>query len=406
MPRKATRRQKVNPLTAADSPVVRAAIERGELHWVVAQERLSAALRGGRIWRSEEWTALRGRLIKDYCEQCQAGQGPFTLQHFWHPPTIADSASELRHAFRIQLWEEFQLRAPFVEATENRSACPRCESVNIHSRHSIAPRWKCNAHKGGRTCGYEFDEPVSIEAPAYRANAAGKRERWAQFQAEYANRLGEVADVIYIEATLQVLELFERYMAGERTATFCGRCAYMWDKCGLRLCQTCHSEWHKHHELGCAVCTSGVRYVLCSVCGEQRHSDVYQTCLDCARQRDDPRKTNTADEELTELDEQGEGAHERDRRSQRGPRPGGGRASRRRRSEDPGPRLAVSACVIGARVLHERFGSGTIKVALHGDGRQFVVLFDNADWGTKLLNIEYAPLQRLRDSETKKVQED
>jgi len=118
----------VAPLTATESPSVRAAVQAGELPWSVAQERLIAAIKNGRHWGSAEWRALGERLIKDHCEQCGTREGPFTLQHFWQPAPIPKIASRLRADHGARLWDEFQARYPVAEATEERQACPRCKS--------------------------------------------------------------------------------------------------------------------------------------------------------------------------------------------------------------------------------------------------------------------------------------
>ena len=49
-------------------------------------------------WATKEWTALRDKLIKDHCEQCNTTKGPFVLQHTWHP---AEYQSHIDHYIAV-----------------------------------------------------------------------------------------------------------------------------------------------------------------------------------------------------------------------------------------------------------------------------------------------------------------
>ena len=270
------------PLTLAEASAVRAAVQAGTLPWREAQERLIAAIRGGRLWRTPEWKELRGRLIQDSCQQCHTSDGPLTLQHFWHPPKISKVAADLRFEHRKRAWEDFRVRNPFNPVSEERLACPRCKSVNIYSRDRMKPRWKCNSHQGRRWCHYEFDEPVRVQAPARKVNAAQHKELWERFQTEYAKTYAASVESFDVMATVMVLENFERYLTGQHTATFCRKCAYLWDKRGVRLCHVCRAAWHKHDEPACTGCRFGVCLIVCRTCGTYRHADRYPTCYRCA----------------------------------------------------------------------------------------------------------------------------
>ena len=397
------------PLTAAESPSVRAAVLAGELPWEEAQARLIAAIQGGRVWHSPEWHALRLRLIKDRCAQCSTAEGPFTLQHFWHPLSIPEASRFLRLEHRRRAHEEYLVQYPLVDATEERQACPRCSSVNIYHREHVTPHWKCNYRSGRRWCGHEFDEPVRLMAPAYKANAAQKQAHWTAFYAEYNSQYGELADSFNVQATVEVLELFERYLSGEGTDTFCRKCAFMWDQKGLRLCHVCRTEWHAHHEPACGVCARGVRYVICGACGKQRHSDAYPTCYHCAEKGittvpDGDGPPGVPDDNSgfrAPNDEEPVGppgselvSSVADLDTTASPR---GVVLREApvRGRQTGPRLPVAQCQPGVRVTHTKFGPGTIEETSDSHGGLAVVRFDDPARGRKTLSLAQAPLALL-----------
>ena len=398
--KKATR---IVPLTAAESPRVREAVAAGDVPWEEAQKRLVAAIQGGRVWRTPEWHALRERLINDHCAQCSSTEGPFTLQHFWHPLTIPEAARLLRLQHRRRARDEYLIRYPIIEATEERQACPRCHSVNIYSRDRVTPRWKCNYRSGRRWCGHEFDQPVRVIAPAYKVNAAQTQASWTAFYAYYNLQYADMAESFNVQATLHVLELFERYLSGEGTGTFCRKCAFMWDQNGLRLCHMCRTEWHKHHEPACIVCVRGVRYVMCCACGEQRHSDAYPTCYYCAQKgitavtasviRGDEEISHTVVEDVptrapgSEIVSEARGPAQR--RSPAKEDPTRGTPHKR------GPRLTPTQCRVGTRVAHAMFGPGTIDQATQDIRGLISVVFDDAARGRKVLSLTHALLSLL-----------
>jgi hypothetical protein len=276
---------KAGPITAAESPDVRAAVEMGHLHWSKAASRLVAAVRGGRQWTTPEWKAVRERLIKDSCDQCGASEGPFTLQHLSHPPTITKLMGNFAVSERSLAWAEYKERFPIAEIKEERPSCPQCGGVSIHSRLRLTPRWKCNSQSRHRTCGHEFDEPNYVQAPARKQNSRAKEHRWKNFEQDWQTLYEQRRDEYGRKAIVEALLRFERYMTGDDTSTFCRRCAFLWDMQGVRLCRTCLTNWHKLHLRACDACLHGVSYAVCAQCGRERHNTKYQTCYSCAQQR-------------------------------------------------------------------------------------------------------------------------
>lgn len=46
----------------------------------------------------------------------------------------------------------------------------------------------------------------------------------------------------------------ERYMSGKDTVTFCKKCAFLWDKHGLKLCERCRENYHSQDYIVCKQC--------------------------------------------------------------------------------------------------------------------------------------------------------
>ena len=46
-------------------------------------------------WGTAEWKEMRSATIGNRCEMCGTYEGPFTLQHHWHPPTYQQTVYEV-----------------------------------------------------------------------------------------------------------------------------------------------------------------------------------------------------------------------------------------------------------------------------------------------------------------------
>jgi hypothetical protein len=209
--------------------------------------------RKSKSWHSKEWKAMRAILIKDACEQCESRQPPMVLQHLWHPHSFAT----LRSVVRAPLYEAYKQEhaLDFVEPEPKglRETCPKCGSTAIHKYKD--GRYICNGKKRYRVCGHLFQEPAFIKALTPEEKQARSREKWAasserykQFDESYGDRIAREATRLYIDESIL-------YLSGEGTATFCKKCAFMWDERGCRLCKVCRTHYHDFAYPCCYTCS-------------------------------------------------------------------------------------------------------------------------------------------------------
>jgi len=192
----------------------------------------------------------------------------------------------LRSEHRDAAWQGYQAQYPLdalgdveVPTGPPRPCCPKCGGFNLSTR-AKSPVYRCATQRNKRKCGHAFDE-AALGVPM-RTQTAANRQRDA-FMVDYGRFYSEVGqELFYCTAVAIALDEFAAYMAGEGTETFCKRCAYMWDKKGLRLCLECGDAWCELAVERCRVCEGSVRYVTCAECGVRRHSDRYPTCFVCA----------------------------------------------------------------------------------------------------------------------------
>ena len=262
----------------------------GVLAWQEVQDRLMATIRGGRAWQTKEWKQRRAELIKDHCEQCGSTDGPFTLQHFNQPPSIYDLVGGIVNRDRWEDWQAHYEANPEdpTPITRRRAACPRCGGISILERKTKTPRYRCNTQVKG-TCHFEFDDPVEVDWIDTRATASrvqtGYKSRREAFNAQWDHEhVNEIAR-LYTAGMIQLLDAHTKYMRMEETATFCKRCAYLWDVKRVRLCETCGVGYHPHEQEQCDECAGLVKMVLCKVCQKERHNDRYETCYNCRQER-------------------------------------------------------------------------------------------------------------------------
>lgn len=224
------------PSEYADIQAVRDAFNLGKIS---AQETANVVtnILTKKPWHTEEWRKKRANLIQSKCTQCLTDEGPFVLQHLWHPRKLGETIRELRASHRIK-YEELhpRIEIPIPEPVgETRDACPRCHKLGIYWRKT-KNSWRCN----DSYCGHEFDNPIKR-----RMHSAEQSEKW---WTEYRNAKQEwygcfreeTDEVILIEALKIGFEEHDRYMSLSDTTTFCKKCAFMWDKRQRKLCKGCN----------------------------------------------------------------------------------------------------------------------------------------------------------------------
>jgi ribosomal protein L37AE/L43A len=195
-------------------------------------------------WHTTAWKKKRDELIKQTCEQCGSTKGPMVLQHLWHPPTYKEHIREIYEQFHFKAQNNSSLpEATDEEAmsflaqfTELKEACPSCSMRSIDKRKTMTPTYRC------RKCNHEFNEPkmvpyntkLRVVAPSIDKV---KRRITYQKQQEYMwNTFGEEIRTL---AVLKGIEGHKRYISMEDTKTYCKRCAFLWDKKRLKVCDVC-----------------------------------------------------------------------------------------------------------------------------------------------------------------------
>ena len=142
-------------------------------------------------WVTPEWKKERKKLIKDHCEQCGTNEGIMVLQHLRHPQSFGQI---FRGLVGQDIWKE----------------------------------WKSN---------YTPSERKKNGLEIYR-----------KFQDLFGEIYGKMA-------VLQWIGQNERYLSMIDTATFCKKCAFMWDVKKRRLCPECKSKWCPLTLPKCAFCS-------------------------------------------------------------------------------------------------------------------------------------------------------
>ena len=202
-------------------------------------------------WHTKEWKEMRGERIADLCEQCGSTKGTFVLQHFSHYERVNPLPS-----MKNVLWDILSERGVLSpRPTVERRACPECEYRSIYERKG-KPTWRC------QRCNNEFDDPLMVEV---EADSRTGRDEFAQYKEECHHKI----DTFLVERAAEANELYlpylERhekelqasradYMSGEGTATFCKKCAFLWDMKGQRLCHICRNNYHPFRFKNCYNC--------------------------------------------------------------------------------------------------------------------------------------------------------
>ena len=84
---------------------------------------------------------------------------------------------------------------------------------------------------------------------------------YAQVKREVASSLGLPEN--HPKVNTKAYEIYqsnhERYMSGADVITYCDKCAYMWDKLGMKLCSECKDKYHLFKYKSCKRCADKAR---------------------------------------------------------------------------------------------------------------------------------------------------
>lgn len=209
-------------------------------------------------WHTKEWKEIRQARLKDYCEQCKTKQEPLVLQHMRKTKPYQFFITEKYQEILVQEidkgidYEEIkdQVEQYLLENMEKRNVCPSCQSINIRERKTITPKFSCIK------CKHEFDEPL------YREDYL----RGGSSVEDIINKIGEKkirekvwdlhSEEIRTYAIIKSIEEFERYISCIDTVTFCKKCAFLWDKKGMKLCDHCKIKYHGIGRKCCQECSN------------------------------------------------------------------------------------------------------------------------------------------------------
>jgi hypothetical protein len=228
---------------------LRSDLEAGGIHWKEALGLLQSP--SAKPWKTAQWKRERDLRIGNQCAQCGTEEGPFVLQHTWHPTKLVDLFKSARAARAIEWLQWRQLNPmPRTDASlpPDTNACPKCGSTNILFRKKVA-NWICRSSAGGAKCGEVFATPQQIISRAAAAEA--QKACYLAYRDRFDDESG-----VGKTAVLRSIEEHLRYVSLEDTQTYCKRCAYKADMLGK---------------------------VLCRVCGEHYHAEKYPTCFRCAQ---------------------------------------------------------------------------------------------------------------------------
>lgn len=222
------------------------------------QEVADLIFKGSKPWQTNEWKHLREQTLKDHCEQCETTEGIMVIQHFWHPQeysTIQYSIvgryldeyySKFINDYGIEL--ELEIERLWNEQAIENYTCPNCSSINFSERKTKTPKYRCNK------CKLEFDEAVIEKL----LGLSTKNEFTTSFTRKYINEKIWVSfkSLIRKEALLESIAQHKKYIAFDGTKTFCKKCAFLWDKKGMKLCDECKSNYHNRGKSLCSSCIS------------------------------------------------------------------------------------------------------------------------------------------------------
>lgn len=195
-------------------------------------------------WQSAEWKANRLVVLKDHCEKCGSLDGPFVIQHPYHPPsvndliwTIATREGEAipRHAEYRQMLKDGEYADRFAAiAPESRKCCPKCNSVSV--RWSVrAKLWTCNGTSGNGLyrCNHNFLEPsytLELSPSSKKVQAKLNKEIYERYEKERTSNWKKISKKFGKDAVFESLKWAGWYLSLQDTQTYCKKCAFKEDK--------------------------------------------------------------------------------------------------------------------------------------------------------------------------------
>lgn len=158
-----------------------------------------------------------------------------------------------------------------------RQACPQCNRCSLTERKKLRPKWRCIG------CHHEFDESITVEIPINNRTEKGEYDKYRQevlFPAfdDFVDAHQDIVEQRYAAALAeyenerQVSD--DEYLSGEGTATFCKKCAFLWDMKEQKLCDQCKERYHSF------------KYATCYSCLPQSFKDEQQRAREFAEEMD------------------------------------------------------------------------------------------------------------------------
>lgn len=195
-------------------------------------------------WQSAEWKANRKAVLKKHCEKCGSLDGPFVIQHPYHPPsineliwTIAARGGETipPHAEFRQMLKDGEYADRFAAISqERRECCPKCKSVAV--RWSVrAQAWTCNGTRqnGLRRCNHSFVEPsytMELSPSSKKMVARLNKEIFQKYEKAQSSNWKKISRKFGKEAVFESLRWAGWYLSLQDTQTYCKKCAFKEDK--------------------------------------------------------------------------------------------------------------------------------------------------------------------------------
>ena len=202
-------------------------------------------------WHTREWKEMRKQRIGDECAQCGSTKEPFVLQHFSHDRPDPIDKNQV-------VWNLMMERNRIPEKpTVQRFACPQCSKLSLTKRKTLKPTWRCIP------CHHEFDDPILVEKTVSKTTQPTDYFKWRdeilfpafhRFKEENADLVQQHIDDADAEYEIERKASYEHYISGVGTATFCKKCAFLWDKKEMKLCGQCKTNYHPFHFYKCFSC--------------------------------------------------------------------------------------------------------------------------------------------------------
>lgn len=202
-------------------------------------------------WHTKEWIEKRAQIIKDACEQCGSEEKPLVIQHFRHSPPADSIKFMVTKKFLMKLYDDNietnEVDIPELDDEEYKlNCCPKCNLTSISERKTMTPKYRCIQ------CHHTFDKH------AKKPDLHSSKVRL--IISKYRHRLIEkYQDEIQIAHERMKQTYDDYYKSLEDTATFCKKCAFLWDIKKKKLCNVCKKKYHSFGFKTCYDCNAPLR---------------------------------------------------------------------------------------------------------------------------------------------------